>query len=254
MPAYNEFEFDLPAALLTRLVDALNDLDPAPLGGPERLAVPEAQGVYQIYLNDTLVYIGKTDAEAGLHQRLGRHARKVLHRHNLQPDSVRFKALRIFVFTAIDLETQLIRHYAGKDGTAWNGSGFGSNDPGRKRDHSAPGRFDSAFPINIDLPIQLDLTHPRPASEVVALIKAALPYTFRYQCAGGRSRRPHPDLAETIVSLPGITWTVRQVLEALTQRLPPGWQSTALAPVVILYKEISDEYPAATIIARSPTA
>jgi hypothetical protein len=247
---YRDFEFDLPRALLTELVDVLDDTDPAPLHGglPN---IPEEQGVYQIFLDDELVYIGKTDAEAGLQQRLSRHARKTSKRHGLDPKRLSFKAVRIFVFTAMDLETQLIRHYAGEDGTLWNGSGFGANDPGRKRDKSKPGRFDQEFRINIDYALPVRFGGTQSAAEVAAKLKANIPHTFRYEAERPRARTPHPDLARTTVTMPNTSMSAREVIIELVRQLPPGWQATALSAVLILYKESVNDYPEAEILARS---
>ena len=108
---YREFEFDLPQALLINLVEAFDQMEGAPLTAPSLASIEEGQGVYQLLNSGQLVYIGKTDAQAGLRKRLERHARTILHRRNLDPENITFKAIRVFVFTAIDLETQLIRHY-----------------------------------------------------------------------------------------------------------------------------------------------
>jgi hypothetical protein len=107
-PGYGEFEFDLPEALLRGLVAKLDGLSAAPLTLDTVSAIANEQGVYQLFLGGDLVYIGKTDGEAGLCQRLTRRARKVMHRRNLDPATVSFKALRVFVFTAVDLESYLI--------------------------------------------------------------------------------------------------------------------------------------------------
>src|SRR5262249_13805852 len=140
------------------LVELLNGMQPGPLTGGSVEAVPEGQGVYQLFHNGNLVYIGKTDSEAGLRRRLRRHARSIQNRLNLNVTDVSFNAVRIFVFTAMDLETQLIRVYGQP---AWNNSGFGSNDPGRRRDHTRlrPQGFDATYPINVDR--DLDFVVPR---------------------------------------------------------------------------------------------
>lgn len=247
---YREFEFDLPGALLDHLVRALDEMEAAPLNVQRLTAVPEAQGVYQLFLDDELVYIGKTDAEAGLLKRLSRHSNKIQHRRSLDPARVSFKAIRIFVFTAMDLETQLIKHYTANAGTKWNGSGFGSNDPGRNRDNSQPGRFDQEFPIDIDRQLSGDFSGQQAAAAVAAKLKAELPYTFRF-LTRPNSRQPHAELVDTIVTMPEGAMTARSVIEELVRQLPPGWQATALSAVLILYKEAVDTYPQATILARS---
>ncbi|MGI6247282.1 MAG: GIY-YIG nuclease family protein [Pseudochelatococcus sp.] len=248
---YREFEFDLPGALLDHLVRALDELEQAPLDAINLSGVPEAQGVYQLFLDGQLVYIGKTDAESGLFRRLTRHSTKVNHRSGLDPARVSFKAIRIFVFTAMDLETQLIKHYTAGDGTRWNGSGFGSNDPGRNRDNSTPGTFDREFPIDIDYLLDADFSGTKSAAAVANQLKALLPYTFRFQTHPPRSRTPHPDLANTEVTMPHGQMTARRVIEELVRQLPPGWQATALSAVLILYREQVDTYPQATILVRS---
>ena len=249
-PGYKDFEFDLPGALLDHLVRALDGMGDAPLDGNRVRAIPEAQGVYQLFLDGELVYIGKTDAESGLHQRLTRHSRKIQHRRDLDPARVTFKAVRIFVFTAMDLETQLIKHYGGVKGTKWNGSGFGANDPGRNRDYSTPGEFDQEFSIDIDCELGEDFSGDHKASAIAAKLKSLLPYTFRFETQA-RSRTPHAELTDTEVTIPPGTSTARGVIEELVRQLPSGWQATALSALLILYKEHEDRYPQARILARS---
>ena len=247
---YREFEFDLPGALLDHLVRALDEMTPAPLNAASLAIVPEAQGVYQLFLDGALVYIGKTDAESGLFRRLTRHSTKIRDRRGLDPARVSFKAIRIFVFTAMDLETQLIKHYTRDAGTKWNGSGFGSNDPGRNRDNSTPGTFDQEFPIDIDRELEGDFSGTHTAAAVAARLKAVLPFTFRFETRA-RSRQPHSDLSNTMVTLPASPMTARQLIEEVVRQLPSGWQATALSAVLILYKERIDTYPQATVLARS---
>lgn len=248
---YQEFEFDLPGALLDHLVRALDEMEAAALHFDSLAGVPEAQGVYQLFLDGRLVYIGKTDAEAGLFKRLSRHSNKIMHRSGLDPARVSFKAIRIFVFTAMDLETQLIKRYTAEAGTEWNGSGFGSNDPGRKRDTQDPARFDQEFPIDIDRQLLGDYSGTRTAAAVAAMLKTELPFTFRYQMLPPRSRTPHPDLTSTMVTISDASNTARLVIGELVPQLPAGWQATALSAVLIMYKEVVDNYPQASILGRS---
>ncbi len=63
---FRECEFDVPSALLEQRVAVCGAMDTAPLNQETTSRIPEAQGVYQLFLRDQLVYIGKTDAEAGL--------------------------------------------------------------------------------------------------------------------------------------------------------------------------------------------
>ena len=223
---YIEFEFDLPGALLAHLVSALDGMIPAVMSPENLVKIPETQGVYQLFLDGQLVYIGKTDGEAGLKHRLERHSRKFLHRTGIDLARVTFKAVRIFVFTAVDLETQLIAHYGGSAIVKWNGSGFGSNDPGRERDTTKykDEHFDAQFPIDIDVPLDGEILGKGTAAVVLKRLRNLLPYTFRFE---GGVKQKHPDLEGIEVDVSNLK-TVRQVLEKILKKLPIGWQATAL--------------------------
>lgn len=250
MNHFEDFEFDLPAALLERLVSLFAAMTPGALNEETVQSVPEAQGVYQLFFNDELVYVGKTDADAGLKRRLLRHARKIRARRNLAPEAVTFKAVRVYVFTAMDLEDLLIKHYRGHHlPLAWNLSGFGSNDPGRNRDRSRlkADHFDSLYPIDLELPI----THrfesfPITVADLLKFMKEELAYTIRYANAGG-TRRPHPDLEASSITLAEATSTVRELLHRAKRALGTDWQITALPGYVIVYKE-HETYPHGEII------
>lgn len=252
---FTEFEFDLPQALKAELIALLDRMETDILQPKVTANVPEAQGVYQLFYGDALVYIGKTDAEAGLRTRLTRHARKILHRPTLT-GAVHFKAVRIMVFTAMDLETQLIKHYrqAAGGAAAWNGSGFGSNDPGREREttNKSPEGFDTQHPINIDLPTNVLPAGQMTAAKALADLKAALPYTLRYETlknAKGRAqpKKAHPDLLAVNVTIPGGPQTVRGLLQTIRVALGAQWQATVFASHVILYKE-QQAYKYGTVI------
>lgn len=248
---YVEFEFDLPDSLLRELVGVLDRTPSALLNAEIVGEIPEEQGVYQLLLDDRIVYIGKTDAEAGLHKRLSRHCKKILYRKNLDPRRVTFKAIRVFVFTAVDLETSLIRHYGGVGGLEWNGSGFGSNDPGRRRDKTVvdPTNYDAQYPIDIDKQLAFGIDGLETANSAASRLKDALPYTFRYQTARSGSRRAHDDFDVTLNEKHG-PMTVRQAISHIVKSLPAGWQATALPGYIILYKE-NEVYPDGEIVARS---
>lgn len=256
IPGYVDFEFDLPEALLARLIQVLDGVGSAVLDSGNVSDIPDAQGVYQLFLDEELVYIGKTDAEAGLRKRLDRHRSKIQHRDGLDPNRVTFKAVRIYVFTAMDLETQLIHHYGGQSNVQWNGSGFGSNDPGRERDTTKykDDHFDAIFPIDIDRALDVGWPDLDSAAAIFATLKSTLPYTFRYQGASARSRKPHSDLEAAEIDLTGIEGesTARNVISEVLRQLPAGWQATQLPSHIILYKNDTRKFPQGTVIARSP--
>ncbi|RYZ71360.1 MAG: GIY-YIG nuclease family protein, partial [Proteobacteria bacterium] len=219
-------------------------MEAAPLTAENASSIPDAQGVYQLFLDGQLVYIGKTDAEAGLRKRIQRHAGKILNRSNLEGREVTFKAVQVLVFTAMDLETALIKHYKKKGSpSAWNGSGFGSNDPGRNRERTnqKPEGFDASFPINVDVKLDVLPLGEHTVAHGLAKLKDALNYTLRYETeqVGGRAQRgkPHPDLLETIFEVTRNPQTVREILRAMLESLPFGWQATVFASHMILYKE-----------------
>jgi hypothetical protein len=241
---YAELEFDLAGALRNRLVQMFDSMPTAPLDRASVDAtVPNQQGVYQLFHEGELVYIGKTDAQAGLRSRLQRHSDKILHRLGLDPSAVSFKAIRLFVFTVMDLETELLQAHK----PAWNGRGFGSNDPGRERDTTRikAVNFDARFPIDIHRQIEVALEPgvSRSAESALVAVQAAVPWKLRRQNLGGKSRKCHIELENTLVSLSGESRTGWDFISEIVKQLPAGWQATALKSHVILYKEGPKEYP-----------
>jgi hypothetical protein len=67
-----------------------------------------AEGVYALYIDGELSYVGKSNAQKGLKQRLKRHRRKLSNRKNLTVDDVRFKTAQIYSFSAFNVETLLL--------------------------------------------------------------------------------------------------------------------------------------------------
>jgi hypothetical protein len=245
---FQEFEFDLPEALLTSIIIAFDNMEGATLSREHVSKIPEAQGVYQLIVGGKIVYIGKTDSEAGLSGRLTRHAWTIQHRSNLKVADVSFKAIRIFVFTALDLETQLIKHYKGQSSVSWNNSGFGSNDPGRNRDKTRANSksFDVLYPIDLNEKVSLELSGRTSVVSALQALRQALPYTLRVESSG-----IHPDFDGVTVTLSKAPISTHKLLTMIVEALPKGWQATALAGRIILYKEREDDYPAGRIIARS---
>jgi hypothetical protein len=251
---YVEFEFDLPSALLGRLIDVFSEIEPAKLDIRTTQTIPDEQGVYQLFLDEVLVYVGKTDGDAGLRSRLSRHATKMLHRSNLDPSRVSYKAVRVFVFTAMDLEGDLIRHYGGVKKLAWNGSGFGSNDPGKERDTTRvkAQNFDAQYPIDIDRPIEFEIENGETIALALSRLKGSLPFTLRFEMIAPRSRTPHSDLTDSkLPALRGVT-TARKIFQHLVQPLPRGWKITALPGYVIMYKNDPRKIPSGSVVAASP--
>ncbi len=246
---YSEFEFDLPDALLASIIRTFDSMDAAILTPENAQSIPDAQGVYLLLKDGKVVYVGKTDSEAGLARRLGRHARRIQHRHDLVVGSVQFKAIRVFVFTAVDLETQLIRHYRSRAAFLWNSTGFGSNDPGRQRDTTktkADG-FDTLYPIDLDRSVSLTISGSTSVASALQALRRSLPYTIRWESDAVAQKV----LDEAEVQIPDGPLTARSALESIVAALPSGWQATALAGRIILYRE-NKEYLHGTLISRNP--
>lgn len=246
-----EFEFDLPDALLQRLIAIFDNMQSARLVLSNLSVIPDAQGVYQLLQGDKVVYIGKTDGDAGLKQRLTRHASTIRHRKGLFVEDIGFRAVRIYVFTAMDLETELIRYYVLQGHSSWNKSGFGSNDPGRNRDDTnlKAGHFDLIYPIDIDVPLELSFPSGSSIASALAALRSYVPYTFRFEGAGyGRSA--HNDLHTALMPVVAMPLTTRKIITSALAILPSGWQATLLAGRVILYKE-NKEYRFGKVIGRS---
>ena len=177
-------EFDLPNALLDQVIKMFNVMKPARLTPQAANSIPNAQGVYQLFHCGKLVYVGKTDSEAGLARRLYRHAKTIQGRHRLSVGDMEFKAVQVLVFSAMDLETALIKHYKKcKTAPVWNGSGFGNADPGRKRDTTAlkDDGFDANYPVNIDMPLKTQWTQNATAFDVIRFLGSEVPYTIRHE-------------------------------------------------------------------------
>lgn len=258
IPGYAELEFNLPEALLHSLVATFAQIDMSPLTTANTSKIPNEQGVYQLHLkcseddSTALVYIGKTDSDAGLRSRLGRHAKRLRGRVNLQPEDVFFKAIRLYVFTAMDLETELIRHYGGVREIPWNHSGFGANDPGKARDTTTykSDHFDTQFPIDLDSALVPIAPGTYLVSEIMRCLKDKLPYLLRYQRPAQSRNSFHPDFESSRVTLVA-GMSTRQVIEYCVRVLPAGWHATALPSHVIAYKDDTRRFPSGTLIAES---
>lgn len=239
--SYAEFELDIPAVMRAELPKYFDSLRETPLTEENvRGAIPDgAQGAYLLFLKGTLVYIGKTDSKAGFRNRLVRHLNFVRHRRNIDPANVTFKAVRIFVFSNFDLETMLIEEYT-KQGEArpvWNYSGFGSNDPGRRREGQDPAIYDLEYPVDIDEKVPFLDPGEHKLLSAALILKNNLPYIFRYDTGGAHWSKGHELMRERTIIVPEGPMTTRKALILFLDALPEGWRATVLPNRVILYPE-----------------
>lgn len=117
-------------------------------------------------------------------------------------------------------------------------------DPGRRREttNKKPEGFDSLYPIDIDIPLDLIPPGTYPIADVLKKLKESLPYTLRYETlrsTTGRAQRGqlHSDLVTTTIVVSNPIQSVRQILRQVLDALGTEWQATVFVSHVILYKE-----------------
>jgi hypothetical protein len=141
----HHFDFDLDRGIREQVVERLEASPVLPL---VKGIGPAKSGIYAIYHNEVLVYVGKaskgtTKSKRTLRARLDEHVGKLSNRPNLPLTSLTCRFLTFvsewWVFAA---EFALITHYA----PAWNGSGVGSKTPGAGRPGIRPNIWNDQFP------------------------------------------------------------------------------------------------------------
>lgn len=253
---YRELELDLAGAILTSVRDLLASMEAAPLVPSCIDHVADEAGVYALYKakDDSLLYIGKAEGSKGLKDRLLRHMRKLNGRENISPSTVRFRAVRLYVFAAMDLESALIAAYGGVKRVPWNNSGFGSNDPGKERDTTTykAGHFDTDYPIRLDAAFVPFTPGEYLVSEVMQSLKDGLPYLLRFERPAASSRNSfHPDFLSARVTVTQADMPTRELVRMCVSALPRGWHATALPSHIICYKNDTRKYPSGVRIAES---
>jgi hypothetical protein len=98
---------------------------------------PRQSGVYAIFLNDKLVYIGAT---MELKHRLREHRKTVRLATAISSDDVTYKFVSCGRHPSASIEGRLIEHYE----PTWNNSGFGRRPRADAR-HQKPSAWDEAF-------------------------------------------------------------------------------------------------------------
>jgi hypothetical protein len=249
MAGYDEFEVDIPAVFREQLPTFIDAVSRAALTLANVAALPDsAQGAYVLYYQGRRVYVGKTDAEAGFQTRLKRHFYNIQHRLGLDPADVEFRAVRIMVFHNFDVEAILMQEFERIDGQplAWNKSGFGSNDPGHRREGQKPADFDIQYPVDISLPLPFVALGPHAVRDLLISLKDQLPYLLRYETdlLPGHTDRyvgyrvGHADQRAAVATLPAAGMCLRDIMRAVVAALPAGqWQAIVFPDRVILYKE-----------------
>ena len=236
MPGFiADFSLSVTRALRDQLLEALESLEAVPLNEANLELVEKRGGVYALFEDDVLLYVGKSTRD--LVGRLGQHRRKLSGRTGSVLQRVSFKT----VYVAEDLdamapEKMLIGRLRSDGQAAWNTNGFGNKDPGKRRDSSLveDKHFDRQYPI--DLEIEIDLQIP-PASDLLSimkLLKKQLPYTFRFQ-----SDKPTQQLLRKIIPDDlAPEQSIREVggwIQWIAEQLPSTWSIVALPGYLIAY-------------------
>ncbi|MFG2302389.1 GIY-YIG nuclease family protein [Actinacidiphila glaucinigra] len=241
-----EFKLSITKALGDQLAAALEELTPAPLTMENIRALRSSPGVYQLYKDGDLVYVGKADRS--LPQRIEKHYRKISGRTNILLAQMTFTCLYVDEdFGAVAPERLLINQHRGEGKVPWNYNGFGNNDPGKRRDTTEvdEGHFDHDHPIDLEYKLTGLSAERSPGASLASLLQAVklqLPYVFRYQSS--------VDFDGISIELPIGDLTADEVLRVVAQRLPEAWQITALPGYLIMYPKIED-YPSARRCYRS---
>lgn len=184
------------------------------------------QGVYLIHYDGAPVYLGKADDVA---ERLGNHYKKLLGRHNIEPDKIAYKAILLdrSMSTAANEEILIALFRKDYEGM-WNGKGFGSKDPGKERDTTKPGPFDEKYPINEQHIVNFESTSGS-LDFYLKKAKAELPYHFRFEIPKQISRA-------TQITLPNASLPADDFLQIIINNLGQGWKGVILSYGMIIYK------------------
>jgi len=142
----HRFDFDLDRGIRIQVVEKLGTSPFLPLN---KNVGPQTSGIYALYFQNKLVYIGKaskgtTKSKRTLRARLSEHVSKISGRRNITLVDMRCRYLTFgsewWVFAA---EFALIAHYSPE----WNESGFGSKTPGAGRPGThRVGKWNKLFP------------------------------------------------------------------------------------------------------------
>jgi hypothetical protein len=109
---------------------------------------PSEPGVYVLYRNGTVMYVGKAistgKGKGKLAKRLSEHARRIMSSQGISIDEMTCRYLVVDEdWMANAAEKGVIRAYGSPE---WQGSGFGGHVPGAGRPGKKPRNWDVSFP------------------------------------------------------------------------------------------------------------
>jgi hypothetical protein len=234
---HSDFTLSITKALGDQLADALNKLDRVPLSAANIDRLKEKAGVYQLYLDDDFVYVGKADKSVP--DRLRNHLRKLSGRRGLSLSDITFSCLYVAEdFSALAPEQLLISHHKELGKIPWNNNGFGNKDPGRNRDSTVlkANHFDVTYPIDLEHLVEGLAPGPNTLHRLLDQVKAALPYNFRYKSS--------PEFQSRFVTIAHAEMTADELFRLISEQLPAEWRIVALMGYVIMYDD-TRSYPSA---------
>lgn len=231
------FTLSVTRALRDQLIEKLDSLTPETLNLENLAAVERLGGVYQLFFEDRLVYVGKSTKN--LHARLSKHLKKISGRVGNLVGRVKFRCVYVDEdLDAVAPEKMLIGTFKSQGMAEWNNNGFGNNDPGKQRDLSAvdPTHFDALYPINLDASVPLgDLSNSPTVHEALTKLKAALPFLLRFE-------NSKLDLEVPLSPIEGsLERTVSEWIETIVADLPESWVAIALPGYLISYPNIEPQ-------------
>ncbi|WP_026422602.1 GIY-YIG nuclease family protein [Actinokineospora inagensis] len=235
---HGDFRLSITKALGDQLAVALDGMVQAPLDDNSLAVLEERPGVYQLYFDGDLVYVGKADKT--LPGRLKNHLRKLSGRLGIDLAHVTFSCLYVDEdFSALAPEQLLISHYKGKGGISWNNNGFGNKDPGRRRDSTLlkKNHFDVVYSIDLGKRVEGLKPGEYILHDFLKALKSGLPYNFRY------AEPPESKLAK--IELSTYSPSADEAFRLVSEALPESWQVAALMGYVIMYDDSPDEYKSA---------
>lgn len=227
------YSFHFLDTVSQQLVDKLDEIKPLTLTREtlkELAAFQDSkhakQGIYVLYLEGAPVYLGKAE---NVEERLSQHLNKLSGRNNIDLAVVGFKALLLdrSMSTAAN-ETTLIAFFSKSHKGLWNKRGFGPKDPGKNRDTTRPGYFDQNFPIRTDYPVP-DVLDEMTIDALFKIMKAALPYVFRYQ-------RLPAAIANVQLDLTGVPREAAALLRRALLSFPAGWHAAFVSFGMVVYR------------------
>lgn len=234
------FEFDLATPFFEQLLGLFESLETSPLTEERiRLLTPH-QGIYGLYQNEKLVYVGKADNS--LPGRLEDHQIKISGRLQISVEEIEFKGVYLAkTWVPLAPETKIIAHFQRQNLCEWNGGGFGQHDPGRNREETnkPPYGFDSQFPIKTDWPCIGVESGAYEANDLLQKVKGLLPFCFRYETDNpqGAWRRGSTKYAGKTIEVSESAMPAARLIALIARQLGSTWQATKFPSHIILYEE-----------------